>query len=109
MTITGANRYSFHGDEQHTMHLGTDAYLVGSVFADIVLNSGWPGTREENTKRLWTLVSAAYRDMPRPAKISVLRTHMFLRGRAWAAFHGHAMETHHLLLTLPSVLRQLND
>ena len=33
---------------------------------------------------------------------------MFLRPHSWACLHGHAMETHHLLLALPRLLRMVH-
>ena len=108
--IIGCSRFSFHADLQHTYHMGVDGHFVGSVLADIVLNQGWEGTREDRTERLWELIMEEYQNMEKPVRLSVLRFGMFYHGPGkFACLRGNAMEVHHVLLTLPMVLGRVSD
>ena len=108
-TLTGCTRFCFHGDLQHTYHLGVDGYFVGSVFSDIIENHGWPGSAEAKTEQLWDLVRLQYGKFDSPTRIACLRHAMFKQPGRWASMRGHAMEIYQLLCCLPFVLEVLFD
>ena len=86
-----------------------DAYFVGAVLSDVVLSNGWVGSREERTDRQWAMVHEEYKKIDKPVRLSVLRFSMFTRAMKFAALKANAMEVHHLLLTLPALLRRISD
>ena len=109
LSITGASRFSFTGDIQHSMNLGTDSYLAGAILGDIVLNAGWTGTKVERTQKLWQLIRDQYDAYGTQIRLATLRETMFLRSGQFAELHAHAVETYNVLLALGSVLVDLDD
>ena len=110
MGIEGASRFLFHGDVQHTMHLGVDAWLSGAILADLVLNGGWAGTRDERASLLWGLAQTEYKKLTGATKLATFRWRMFWKGDgSFPCLRAHAMEVHHVLLSLPAIMRSLHD
>ena len=109
MDISGASRCCFHGDIQHSMHMGVDSYLAAGVLGELVLNSSWGGNQDQRCARIWPMLQVQLDTMEKPAKLAVLRVSQFLRRCLFASLRGNAMETHYLLLALPGVLAELHD
>ena len=109
MDISGASRFCFHGDIQHSMHMGVDSYLAAGVLGDFGIEFFVGGTQDQRCARIWSMLQVQLDTMEKPAKLAVLRVSQFLRRGLFASLRGNAMETHYLLLALPGVLAELHD
>ena len=110
MNIKGASRFHAPGDLQHTGHLGTDQYFLGSVLDELIEDGPFrDGSRETRKNRVWGLILAEYRRQGTSNRLGNLTLGMVKRGDDFPCLSAKASETAHLLKVILSICRGHHD
>ena len=94
-TLPGVGILAWVPDTLHTKHLGTDAYLYGSVL-DYLVSYVLEGSREDNLATIWSSIKTFYRANGTKTQFQNMKLTMFQNPGKFPRLKGRGAEIRHL-------------